>query len=1000
MADRKRAKAAKAAGVAPRIAKVAREDFQSVKPGKIVPGIVGRSEWFAERAGRKADALTLRRLEEATAQAQTTSVGDVRIEAATEALESLSRMKTRGARVMAFGAEISEAPATKGKRDAFAIGPAIELKKVGGNHGSVVIPIDPDIEEEFDLEDVFVADLTDKRRPQINDTFTHSAEANGLVGRIYKAGVYQAYAMPRNPWLRTALETVALHWRWLQHDPLFDKARAPKKLKGLIDRICQVILCAPEYADVRDPAIFEKMGVGLPPGSRGGRLDPKEFRNVCERCLGTMFGTLTVVEGVVIAPPIITWIVISKRRCSKWTSAGPFPGAGFGGIGRVSQISVHPTNGDVVIAGAAGGGVWRTDNAGVTWRPLMELQPTLTIGAVAFAPSNGSVMYAASGEDGGGWNPAWSGVGVYRSRNGGALWELTTSLPSTRFSAIVVHPKDPDVLYVAGNYGLHKSVDGGTTWLTNPGLGSLFDAHITDIVMAHDDPDRLYIGVANSGVWKSIDGGFSFTRLDGADQLPSGVDAGWTKLTIGRGGANGSNFLAAKLGPNGSRIFRTTDGGTMWKELAANVQTASYDEWCSLIAVDPTNEKRLFAGAVGISRTTNGGAAPGDWTGIGGVHGDQQDMAFDPKNAQRIYLGNDGGVYRSVDGGATWTFASGSMAITQLYDVDISERNANVLAGGAQDNGIYYRNAAGTWIHIPWGDGTQVAIDPTDPAIFYFSSQNGLPNWLRRSVDGGATHQPLGTTGLTGSSPWVTIMKLDPTDPIASPATNRIVFVCGHNTLFRSTNGGSTWQQVQDGMGAPFTTFGSISALELAPSDPSILYLGTTSGAVYRATGGGITTADWTRIDTPGSEADALFPNVQVQAIGVSPFDPNDVWVVFGGSGVSAAGRPDMILNPLGISHLFRTTDGGTNWIDASGRFAALNLPDVPTSAVAISDINSEQAYVGTDVGVFRTVDGGTSWTAYQDGLPRVPVVELKFNRPINRLVAGTMGRGIFTREV
>jgi hypothetical protein len=143
-----------------------------------------------------------------------------------------------------------------------------------------------------------------------------------------------------------------------------------------------------------------------------------------------------------------------------------------------------------------------------------------------------------------------------------------------------------------------------------------------------------------------------------------------------------------------------------------------------------------------------------------------------------------------------------------------------------------------------------------------------------------------------------------------------------------------------------------------------------------------------------------LFPNAQIQSLAVNPLNPNDVWVVFGGAGVDFTNRPNMILNPLGISHLFRSTDAGATWVDASGRFSPTNLPDVPTSAVALSDFDPEVAYVGNDVGVFRTVDGGETWTAFQDGLPRSPVTELKFNRRHNRLFAATMGRGVHARDV
>lgn len=1028
MATKKRPPSGKPTAYSRDPQRVLRKDFGKLKPGKIVPGVQGRSAWFAERLGFLAGAHSVRRLraalDESDRMRETAERPDGVVDQAHALIRrsNMARKRLTSAMLVTTDGRASEVAVRqlKKKEGLSAVSPPLAVRNLRGASGMLLIPVDQDALAYLDLDELIGAEVSERGNARLIETFHYLPEFGVIAGPINRDGLYQAFALPKHPWLRHTIKVLCHYWKWVAVDPLIRRIGqgGPRDRPGIIDRICQLILCAPDYMDIGDPQIFDRAGIGLPPGHKGGGhgfpgdpgIPPGRggSGDICERCLGDFIGEIDVVDQILVPPVIVRWCWRRRPRCSRWVSIGPFPGEDFQGIGRVTQVDTHPTDSNTLIAGASGGGVWRTDNGGSTWQARMELEPTLTIGAVAIAPSNPKVIYAASGEDGGGWNPAWSGVGIYRSSDGGRHWTLTTTVPSTRFSAIVVDPTDADTIYAAGNSGLHKSVNGGATWITNPGLSSLFDGHVTDVVIAHDDPDRLYIGVSSDGVFLSTSAGEqvgatpAFTRLDGVNQLPGGGAAGWTKLAIGRNGANGSNFVVAKMGPDGSRIFSTLDGGTTWTELAANVATVSYDEWCSVIAVDPNDQNIMYAGAAGaLMRTTNGGLAIGDWTSIAaGVHADQQDIAFDPNNSARIFLANDGGIYRSEDRGNNWEFVSGRLAITQLYDIDIAERDKDIVAGGAQDNGVYYRNASAVWTHIPWGDGTQVAIDPTDPQIFYFSAQNGLPQWLRKSVDGGASHQQVGQTGLSGGSPWVTIIKLDPTDPIADPANNRTLFVCGHTTPFRSTDGGQNWQRVEDGGGNAFNTVGTITALEYAPNDPNILYLGTSSGALYRGINGGPTTADWTRIDTVGSSADALFPNAQIQSLRINPANSNDVWVVFGGAGVSFTGRPGMILNPLGISHLFRTTDAGANWVDASGSFPSMSLPDVPTSAVALSDVDSEIAYAGTDVGVFRTTNGGMTWTAFQDGLPRAPVVELLYHRNYDRLFAGTMGRGVFVRDV
>lgn len=966
--------------------------------------IEGRARWFARRAGELVNAASLTRLVSALEQAEEVPA-DAR-DAVPLSLEGRPLLHAyyeasdaeRGAATLldSEGRRASlETAADAAPEEAGMFGPAMSVRELPSGPAMLTLPVSQSDFPDLDLETaVFLRWHDDVQDWSLVEATKYFARDKLLVGRITEPGLYRAVALPRHPFAKLALETMSLHMRWLPEPaaPGGPARSSQAQPDEALDSLRQTLLRQSAALFGAEGARDGVEGEPARPPS-GPRLDAfidSLFGGVAERRSGP--------SAASPAPPVLRLSRRAGLTNGRWESVGPVPGVNFGGIGRVTQLDIHPTNGNVLVAATSGGGVWRTDDAGLHWRPLMESERTLTMGAVAFAPSDPQVIYAASGEDADVYQPAWPGVGVYRSLDGGSKWESAAAVSSTRFSAIVVHPTRSNVIYVAGNRGLHKSLDGGVTWVTNPGLGSLFDGQVTDVVLAHDEPNRIYIGVKNNGVFRSTTGGETsgatpaFVRLSGANRPPSGAAAGWIKLAIGRNGANGSSFLVAKLGPRGSRIFTTTDKGERWREQAANVAAVDFDEWASLIAVDPSNERRLYAGAAErLQRSDDGG---GSWTSIlGNVHSDQQDIVFDPANPARIYLANDGGVYLSTNAGGAWHFASGDLAVSQLYDMDVSEVSTDVVACAAQDNGVYYRNQAGVWRHIQWGDGTQTAIDPTDPRIFYFSSQHGVPQFLRRSLDGGLTHEGLGSVGLFGDSPWVTIIKLHPDPLIEDPVGARELFVCGSNTLFRSTDSGGTWQSVDDANGNPFTTDGEITALEYAPGDPSTLYLGTSIGMLYRATGGGVAASDWTRLSWE-------FPDSQISAVSVDPSDANHVWVVFAGNGVTSLSRPDLVLNPLGISHVFKTTNGGADWVDASGRLPSESLPDVPTSAVVIDNLDRNVAYAGTDVGVFRTSDGGITWTVFQEGLARSPVTELRLQRGTRTLFAATMGRGVYRRRL
>src|SRR5206468_7482220 len=286
--------------------------------------------------------------------------------------------------------------------------------------------------------------------------------------------------------------------------------------------------------------------------------------------------------------------------------------------GRVKALAVHPTDPDTVYAGAASGGVWKSTDGGQSWRPLWDEQDTMACGAIAIAPAAANTVYVATGEWTPGWSPSFPGTGVFVSTDAGATWTQRTAVVSRRIAQILVSPTDANRVYVAGEDGFERSTDGGVTWTT------VRAGEISDAVIDPNSANTLYINVRSDGIYKTTDGGTTWTKLAGG--APTGGNADWIRLAIGRNGASGSNLVLAK---RSGTIYRTTDGGANWTTLAGSHGAASYHAWCNLLAVAPDDANIILAGGVDPERTANGGTT---WAGLGGLHSDHHRAVFAPSN--------------------------------------------------------------------------------------------------------------------------------------------------------------------------------------------------------------------------------------------------------------------------------------------------------------------------------------------------------------------------------
>ena len=606
----------------------------------------------------------------------------------------------------------------------------------------------------------------------------------------------------------------------------------------------------------------------------------------------------------------------------------------------------------------------------------------MAIGAIAVAPSNPAVVYAATGEDTPGWGPSYGGAGVFRTSNGGAAWAACASGPGTRSNKVLVHPTNPDVVYVASDTGLWKSVDGGASWANRrPG-------RITDALLDPTAPETLYVGAHNDGVYRSVDGGGLWEPRQGTTggfftALPWGAAAEWIKLSMGQGGTAGTRFIAAKMGPDSGRVFLSTTGGNNWVMVPDVVQPAGYNEWTNMISVHPRFSNRILAGAVGLSRTTTSFT----FDPTSGTHSDHHQVVYDPVDPTVCYVATDGGVYRSIDGGATWALRSRAMTATQFYSVGVSQTSPLVLGGATQDQGVLKLRAGSDldWDDVHAGnEGGFFIVDPNDSQTIYTTPWS---NNLRRSTDTGATWTNI-RNGMTTTFNGATV----------GPANVRHLavrfglsshLICGGTIVARDANGVEIFRQSRvylsltrgDAWVGRELTEGDVNRVAFSPADPLICYAVTSTGNVYKSSGGWT----WRLAHTAANRPSTMY----ITGLALSWTNPDVLYISFGG---------------YGGPRIMRSDDAGAHWTDRSGT-ASDDLPAIPITSIVVSPVSDDVAYVSTDIGVFRTQDGGATWQDFNDGwqwqdVPRIIVTELALRRSSRTLFASTLGRGVYRRAL
>ncbi len=662
-----------------------------------------------------------------------------------------------------------------------------------------------------------------------------------------------------------------------------------------------------------------------------------------------------------------------------WTEIGPSPmnmlSWTMGRVsGRVTALAVHPSDINTLYLGTADGGLWKTTDAGASWVPLTMDLGTQSIGALLIDPNDSETLWVGTGEHTQGCT-GYFGIGLYRSTDGGAtLDEMNGSsghmLDLSYISAIAKHPSAANVVLVGGRGfcsggslvtgGVYRSADGGLTWdrtLTG-------EAH--DIVSDPTDANVFYAGIGRSsntvnGVYKTSNGGQTWTRLE------NGIDFG-SSLTRFRIAMAPSNHDIVYVYTQEGKIFKTTNGGTSWTQTGSG----ACEGQCSYnlcFAVNPANPSNLLIGSIRHGISTNEGSSISylttTWGSAQKVHQDTHVLVYDPNDGNRFWVGTDGGLWRSDNGGTTYTNLNGNLNITQFYDIAVNPSDHTRVFGGAQDNSSLGTSNNLVWdVNLVSGDGFMNLVDPLDPNIVIQTSypQGSMPSLYRSTTGGGPnTFSFLSSSGLlSGPFPWVTPLEICTN----SAQTTSYMFV-GSNRVFMSANHGTTWTQTSTG------TLGSasLSVIEAAPVDSRIVvYAGSSDGNIYRTDNALDATPTWTNVK-------GNYPGGNITDIAVDPADTNRVFITRGA---------------FGASRLYYSTTGGTTWTAIGG-----GLSDVPANAVAIDPVDNDRIFVGTDVGVFESTDGGTTFNSMMLGFPLATVVtDLEISETPHVLTAGTYGRG------
>ncbi|HEX7418541.1 MAG TPA: IPT/TIG domain-containing protein [Thermoanaerobaculia bacterium] len=681
---------------------------------------------------------------------------------------------------------------------------------------------------------------------------------------------------------------------------------------------------------------------------------------------------------------------------STWQSIGPTNGAG-----RATALALHPTAAGTVIVGAAGGGAWKSTDGGATWKALTDDIPNLSVGSLAYAPSDPNTVYLGTGEGGyaGDFIP---GIGLLMSNDGGESWQLPAAVAATEFYRILVNATDAQDLLAATNAGLLRSKTGQNgpwkTVINSTSMGVAGYGDVTDLVRDPTDVKTLYATTWDRRLWcvrstttcapdfrfetpsvmKSTDSGATWTPSSaGLPTSTKSVRVNRMSIAIAPSAPQmlyvATSIFDSDSGREISHIYKSTDGAATWVETnLGNLSQNSLNTYLSTqawygntLVVSPADPNTVVAGGVIYVRTTDGGAT---WTRVlNNAHVDVHDLRYDSQNV--LWIANDGGVWSSADLTMAALDHNKGLVTRQFYDIANDPVNHNRVYGGQQDNGTIYRSDAGgtSWSSFSGGDGFACAVVPTAPSIAFGTVQNGV---VLRTVTAGSLYRVVERTPPYEKdelTPFYSSIEIDP----QTPST---IYTASYR-VWKSTTEGDGWVPLPTRLtgDATWPTDAYIRVIAIAKKDPRVIMVATASPRrkIYRTTNGGLL---WTDVTSN------LPPGRTILKIDIDPRDTQHAFAALAGtSGPS----------------VYVTSDGGTTW-----QARATGLPSFSAQTVRFDPTDPNTIYAGTDVGVYRSIDSGATWDRFGTGMPAVSVYDVDPTADGSILRAATHGRGVWELKI